>query len=361
MSTPTEQRGFKMPPEWARHDATWLAWPNDERSWPGYFESIPLVFTEIVRVLSTSGAENVNIVCKDSESRRRVHLMCKHHGALLMERCTFYDLPTDWPWFRDTAPTAVRDESGEIHWVHWKFNGWAKYKNHKLDLGVPSALARWTKLPLVEALRPDRKRKSSLVMEGGAFDVNGLGMLLTTEECLLSKKIQVRNPGMSKETYEAVFNRYLGKSQTIWLLNGCAGDSFYGTNGHVDDVARFTDSNTIVLACEENTRDENYRPSRKNMERLQDVRSSMPQRLTIIKLPYPAPIHVKGQRLPASYANFYIANKAVLVPTFNDPNDRKALDILSGLFPGREVVGIHSRELVWGYGTIHCLLQQQPA
>jgi agmatine deiminase len=254
----------------------------------------------------------------------------------------------DRVWLRDSAPTFVWNRD-KLELVNWRFNGWAKYDNYERDEKVGEAVERITGLPRTMAKRPDDN--AWMVLEGGGIETDGAGSLLVTEEWLLSD-VQVRNPGMSREDYEAAFSDYLGVTSTIWLGNGCAGDD---THGHIDDIARFTPSGAVILAYEENKADANHASSADNLERLEAAGRR------VVKIPYPRPLIMEGQRLPASYANYYVANDVVIVPTFNDPNDRVALDVIASEHPGRETVGIHAVDLVWGLGTLHCLTQQQPA
>jgi agmatine deiminase len=262
-------------------------------------------------------------------------------------------LATDRVWLRDSAPTGVVDEAGGVRLVNWRFNAWAKYDNYALDAKVGEAVARITGLPRDEPKRPDTGDR--VVLEGGAIDTDGEGTMLVTEECLLSD-VQARNPGLSREGYEQVFRDALGIRQTIWLGEGCVGDD---THGHVDDIARFTAPGVIALAYEPDPADENHLRSADNLERLRLAGFDRGQ-YRVVTLPFPRPVTMNGERLPASYANFYVANGVVIVPTFNDANDRAALTTIAELFPGREVVGISAVDLVWGLGTLHCLTQQQP-
>jgi agmatine deiminase len=339
-----------MPAEWDPHEATWLAWPHESADWPGKFQVIPWIYGEIVRHLSQ--VERVRILVQDAETEenaRRVLTAC-HAGLHAIE---FFQIATDRSWTRDYCPTFVRDSEGRICALNWRFNGWAKYDNWQRDDAVTLALAEKIRLPLCT---PEHNRRR-VVLEGGSIDVNGAGTLLTTEECLLST-IQQRNPALGREEMEAVFSEYLGAVNTVWLRNGIAGDD---THGHVDDLARFTDSQTIVVASERDPADENYAPLAENAALLEESRDQNGRPFRIEKLPMPDPVFFAGQRLPASYANFYIANRAVLVPVFNDPNDRIALNTLAELFPERAVIGIAARDLVLGLGTLHCMTQQQPA
>jgi agmatine deiminase len=338
----------RFPAEWEPHDATWIAWPHHEPDWPGKLGSIPWVYGEIARVLANH--ERVEILCNDESVRDAAReVLAAHHANDANVR--LHVVPNDRVWLRDSAPTAVVRDDGRVLLDHWCFNAWAKYPNYSLDQKVGEAIARITGLERVEPQRPDGLGR--LVLEGGAIDTNGEGVLLVTEECLLST-VQERNPGLDRDGYERAFREWLGIRQTIWLGEGCVGDD---THGHVDDIARFVDPITIVLAYEEDPADENHRRSEDNLRRLQLAGG---EALRVVKLPYPRPGMMRGERLPASYANFYIANGVVLVPTFNDRNDRVALHTLAECFPGREVIGIHAVDLVWGLGTLHCLSQQQP-
>jgi agmatine deiminase len=309
------------------------------------------VYAEIVRALHAY--ERVEILCHTDQVCEEAIGALRSHGVRL-DRCRLHVVPSDRVWLRDSGPTMVWRADGQVEAICWRFNAWAKYENHLADALVAPAVARLAELPAVEAARPDGGGR--LVLEGGAIDTNGAGVLLTTEECLLSS-IQERNPGLDRDGYERAFAEYLGITTTIWLGEGCVGDD---THGHVDDIARFVDRNTIVLAFEPDPTDDNHQRSVDNRERLEHAASKVKGGLRIVELPYPRPVIMDGERLPASYANFYIANGIVLVPTFNDRNDRIALDILAECFPSREVVGIHAVDLVWGLGTLHCLTQQQP-
>jgi len=331
--------GFRMPAEWEPHEATWLAWPHNRDDWPGKFAPIAWVYCEIVRKLAR--VERVRILVQDEDLEQDARRKLKRAGADL-HPVEFFCYPTDRVWTRDYCPLFVRSAQGEVAITNWRFNGWAKYGNWTRDNAVPAALAKRLKL---------RQWSPRLVLEGGSIDVNGAGMLLTTEECLLSP-VQARNPGLSRRQIEQALCEYLGADSVVWLGRGIAGDD---THGHIDDLARFVSRDTVVLVSERDRSDANYEPLRENAE----ILGRYP--LRVVELPMPAPAIFNGQRLPASYANFYIANRTVLVPTFNDPADRVALDTLGRLFPDREVVGIHAVDLVWGLGTLHCMTQQQPA
>jgi agmatine deiminase len=355
--------GYRMPAEWEPHEATWLAWPHQRDDWPGKFAPVPWVYVEIVRHLSR--VERVNLLVRGGKMRRRAADHLDAHGVDL-GRVTFVEAATDRVWLRDSGPTfVVHDHEREdppgagarVGLIDWRFNGWAKYDNHRDDNRLPRLLARRLGLrrwvPRVEV----QGRRRRVVMEGGALDVNGRGTLLTTEECLLGT-VQARNPGLDRAAVERVFAEYLGVRHVVWLGRGIDGDD---THGHVDDLARFVDPRTVVTVVEPRAEDPNAEPLRENWRRLHEARDQDGRPLRVVALPMPAPVRFEGQRLPASYANFYIANGLVLVPTFNDPADRVALDTLAALFPDRQVVGIHAVDLVLGLGTLHCLSQQQPA
>ena len=338
-----------MPAEWESHRATWIAWPHHEPDWPGKLGPIPWVYAEIVRVLAAR--EQVEILCNDAAVTADAQTAIAAHGVHA-DRVRFHAVPTDRVWLRDSAPTGTIADEGGVVLVNWAFNGWAKYDNWARDVLVGPAMARLTGLPRVE---PRWRGGERIVLEGGGIEVNGDGLMLVTEEWLLSD-VQVRNPGMTREDYEHVFAEWLGISRTIWLGEGCVGDD---THGHVDDIARFVATDTIVLAVEGDPADDNHARSMDNLRRL-EASSAGARPLRIVTLPFPRPVVMNGERLPASYANFYIANDIVLVPTFNDPYDRVALNTLADLMPSRTVVGIHAVDLVWGLGTLHCLTQQEP-
>ena len=333
------------PAEWERHDATWIAWPHHEPDWPGKLGAIPWVYAEIVRALHAH--ERVEILCHDEAVREAAHIALEAHGVP-ESGYRLHLVPNDRVWLRDSAPTCVWTPDGSVELMNWRFNGWAKYDNYARDERVGEAVEAITGLKRVKATRADG---SWLVLEGGGIETDGKGTMMVTEEWLLSD-VQVRNPGMTRADYELTFSKYLGITSTIWLGEGCVGDD---THGHIDDIARFASSGVVLLAYEADSSDGNHPQSVDNNQRLEAAG------LRVVKLPYPRPLIMDGQRLPASYANFYVANGVVIVPTFNDPNDRTALEIIAQEFPDREVIGIHSVDLVWGFGTLHCLTQQQPA
>jgi agmatine deiminase len=349
--------GYRMPAEWSTHTATWIAWPHNAEDWPGRFQPIQWVFGDIVRHLAA--VEHVHILVNGIPSQRRALSVLQRVHANL-DLIHFHQWQTDRIWMRDSGPIFVRRQQGEpsLAVTNWKFNAWAKYENWHLDDQIPGNVAKFLKL---EQFQPTVKMADGtqhrLVLEGGSIDTNGAGVLLTTEECLLSE-VQQRNPGVTGSQLEHVFSEYLGINQVLWLNRGCAGDD---THGHVDDVTRFVSENRIVTAVETNIHDENHLPLAENLDRLRSAKNLDGKPFAIVKLPMPAPVIFEGQRLPASYANFYIANKLVLVPTFNDPNDRHALNILAEQFPAHKVAGIHCGDFIWGLGALHCMTQQQPA
>ena len=330
--------GFRMPAEWEPHEATWIAWPHNHDDWPGRFAPIPWVYAEIVRKLAR--VERVRILVQDRAAEAAARRILRKSDANLAA-VEFFHATTDRGWTRDYCPLFVRNRTGEVALTNWRFNAWAKYDDWKNDAAIPAALARALKLHSWEP---------GMVLEGGSIDVNGKGLLLTTEECLLSP-VQARNPNLNRRQIAQALRDYLGARRIIWLRNGIAGDD---THGHVDDFARFVNPGAVVITSEPDRSDPNYEPLRENLALLRRLP------LRVVKLPMPAPVVFDGRRLPASYANFYIANGLVLVPTFNDPNDRVALNTLARLFPDRAVTGINAVELVWGLGTLHCMTQQQP-
>ncbi len=347
----------RMPAEWEPHEATWLAWPQNRSDWPGKFNAIPLVYAEIIRHLAR--VERVEVVVRDASAEHAARRALGHCGANL-NALRFHQWPTNRGWLRDSGPIFVilsaADGRRSTMLTNWGFNAWAKYPDWELDNALPQRIAGELGLPAVEPEAEVAGAKVKVRLEGGSIDVNGRGTMLTTEECLLSAE-QQRNPGLDRDHLERAFDQYLGVCKVIWLNRGIAGDD---THGHVDDIARFVAPDTVLACVEHNAVDPNYEPLRENLERLRGATDQDGHPLRVVELPMPAPVVYRKQRLPASYANFYIANNLVLVPTFNDANDRRALNILAELFPDREVIGIYCRDLVWGLGTLHCMTQQQP-
>jgi agmatine deiminase len=337
-----------MPAEWEPHAATWIAWPHNESDWPGKLAPIRWVYGEFVRTLARY--ERVRILVANANVEKEARETLELVGA--PARYDFVSVPTNRSWTRDTGPLFVHTANGRLA-TDWRFNAWAKYDDWQLDDAVAAAIADAAGVRAVAVEEHSRR----VVLEGGAVDVDGEGTLLATEECLLDQ-VQARNPELSREQMQEVLRRELGSSRVVWLGKGIAGDD---THGHIDDLARFVAPGRVVLVQETDSSDENYRALEENRERLQGERDARGRALEVIPLPMPRPLWFEGRRLPASYANFYIANGVVLVPTFNDPADRRALGILAELFADREVVGIHCVDLVWGLGTLHCMTQQEPA
>jgi agmatine deiminase len=369
---------FRMPAEWEPHAATWIAWPHYEGDWPGKFEPIPWVYAEIVRSLARY--ERVELIVNNAAAARRARKVLERADAL-SSNIRFHNWPTNRVWLRDSGcifltnrqPGFARQygpsefdqgrrerlsshEDREKHdsvALKFRFNAWAKYSNWRLDDRIGSLMAKTAR---AREIHPE-SLASRIVLEGGSIDVNGVGSILTTEECLLSKE-QERNPHMTRVQYEKAFADYLRARHTIWLGRGIVGDD---THGHVDDLARFVRKDTVVTMVEADAKDANHAPLRANLRRLQSARDQDGKQLTVVEVPMPQPVVFEGRRLPASYANFYIANGVVLVPVFNRPNDRIALNTLAELFPAREIVPIYSGDFIWGFGAMHCMTQQQPA
>jgi agmatine deiminase len=349
-----------MPAEWEPHEATWLAWPHFRGDWPGKFEPIPWVYAEMIHHLSRQ--ERVELIVNNADSERRARASLKIANAL-NKNIRFHRWPTNRVWTRDSGCTFVcsagapahraEQSSAPLQAIKWRFNAWAKYPNYRHDEKIGSLMAKTARAQEIRA----QHRNTRVVLEGGSIEVNGEGTLLTTEECLLSR-VQQRNPGFRREDYEQVFATCLGIRQVIWLGKGIAGDD---THGHVDDITRFVSPDTIVTMIEPDSRDKNYAPLQENLRRLKSATDPDGKPFRIVELPMPAPVTFEGRRLPASYGNFYIANGIVLVPVFNDSKDRIALNILSDLFPDREIIPIYSGDLIWGFGAMHCMTQQQPA
>jgi agmatine deiminase len=357
-----------MPAEWEPHAATWLAWPHYHGDWPGKFEPIPWVYAEVVRNIATH--ERVELLVNDSLSERKARKFLDRANAL-SANVRFHRWRTNRVWTRDSGciflaqqgpdcarpdsggrPSPSRSEPRKALALKFRFNAWAKYSNWRHDEKIGSLMAKAAHAREIRPVSAERR----IVLEGGSIDVNGCGTLLTTEECLLSN-VQERNPGMTRIHYEKAFADYLGAPNVIWLGRGIFGDD---THGHVDDLTRFVAPDTLVTMVEPDAKDVNHAPLRANLRRLQAARDQNGKQLTIVEIPMPGPVVFEGRRLPASYANFYIATGVVLAPVFNDPNDRVALNTLAQLFPRRSIVPIYSGDLVWGLGTMHCMTQQQP-
>jgi agmatine deiminase len=344
--------GYRMPAEWEPHASTWLAWPHFRGDWPGKFDPIPWVYAEIIRNLARH--ERVNLVVQSEREEKRARAVLEQADALSDNVC-FHRWRTDRVWTRDSGCIFLTPsvENNDALALHFQFNAWAKYDNYKHDARLGTRMAKAVGARVVHPLHGEER----IVLEGGSIDVNGRGTLLTTEECLLSTT-QQRNPSMDRAAYEQMFADYFGIRSVIWLGEGIEGDD---THGHVDDLARFVAPDTVVTMVEPNAQRENYSALQHNLGRLKAARDQDGERLNVVEIPMPRPVVFEGRQLPASYANFYIANGIVLVSVFNDPNDRIALNTLAELFPSREIVPIYSGDLIWGFGALHCMTQQEPA
>jgi agmatine deiminase len=342
-----------MPAEWEPHAATWLAWPHYHGDWPGKFDPIPWVYAEIIRNLARH--EHVELIVNNAAAEKSARKFLQRANAL-SKNVHFHHWPTNRVWTRDSGCIFLKpsgDETSALLALKFSFNAWAKYSNWQHDEKIGTLMADAARAQHLEPLFGEQR----IVLEGGSLDVNGRGTILTTEECLLSKT-QQRNPKMKRADYERLFAAYFGAHHVIWLGGGVKGDD---THGHVDDITRFVSSNTVITMVETNRRDPNHKPLAENLARLRRADDQDGRSLQVVQIPLPGPVQFEGRRLPASYANFYIANGVVLVPVFNDPNDRIALNTLSELFPSREIVPIYSGDLIWGFGAMHCMTQQQPA
>lgn len=340
----------RFPAEWEKQQGIVLCFPHNGNDWPGKYEAVQWAFVEFIKKVATF--ETVFLVVADEKLKEKVSGMLEM-GRVNLANISFIVHKTNRSWMRDSGPIIVQNGS-KREALNFNFNGWAKYKNYQLDKFVPAKIADFIDVPLTQVMYKGKP----VIVEGGAIDVNGRGTLLTSEECLMHPTIQVRNAGFTKEDYEAVFKEYLGVTNVIWLGDGIEGDD---THGHIDDLCRFVNEDTIVTIVETDKNDSNYKPLQDNLKRLQNAKLEDGKSPTIVALPMPKRVDFDTLRLPASYANFLILNNCVLVPTFNDSNDRVALNILAECFPDREVIGISCIDFIWGFGTLHCLSQQIPA
>lgn len=339
----------RFPAEWENQEGILLCFPHNGNDWPGKYGAIQWAFVEFIKKISE--VETVFLVVADKKLQEKVsEMLVMAHVSL--DKISFIIHKTNRSWMRDSGPIIVQNGS-KREAINFNFNGWAKYKNYQLDKFVPSKVANHLNIPLIQA----KYKGKPIVLEGGAIDVNGKGTLLTSEECLLHPTIQVRNQNFTKEDYEAIFKEYLGITNVIWLGDGIIGDD---THGHIDDLCRFVNENTIVTVIENDPTSPNYRALQDNLNRLKNAVLEDGSKPNIVTLPMPKPVEFDGLVIPASYANFLIVNKIVLVPTFNDANDRIALNILANCFPDREIIGISAIDLIWGFGTLHCLSHQIP-
>jgi agmatine deiminase len=347
-----------MPAEWEPHAATWLAWPHYRADWPGRMGGVASAFGEMMRRIVPG--ERVRLIVGSARQERTARAIFKRIGVD-PARIDWFAWPTDRAWLRDSGPIFVQatqpgpDAAAPRAIARFHFNGWARFRKCRLDNKIPERVAEALGVPLLPV---GQGRRREVILEGGAIDGNGQGTLLTTEECLLDETTQPRNPGLGRKGIERMLRAVLGARNVIWLARGISGDE---THGHVDDFCRFVGPRTIVLCRQDRSDDPDHRALEENRERLEDARLEDGSKPQIVRLPMPQPLVIAGLRMAASYANFYIANAAVLVPTFNDPHDRLALGLLAELIPDRPVIGMHGNDLVLGGGTMHCLTQQEPA
>ncbi|MBB1194069.1 agmatine deiminase family protein [Flavobacterium sp. SOK18b] len=339
----------RFPAEWEKQQGMLLCFPHNGKDWPGKYEAVQWAFVEFIKKVATF--ETVFLVVADENQKIKVNTMLET-AHVELKNVSYIIHKTNRSWMRDSGPIIIKNRT-EREALNFNFNGWAKYKNIQLDKFVPAKVGEFLNIPVTQVMYKGKP----VIVEGGAIDVNGRGTLLTSEECLMHPDIQVRNAGFTKEDYEAVFKEYLGVTNVIWLGDGIEGDD---THGHIDDLCRFVNEDTIVTIVENDPLDKNYQPLQDNLKRLQNAKLENGKSPVIVALPMPKKLEFDGLRLPASYANFLILNQCVLVPTFNDSNDRKALNILAECFPDREIIGINATDFIWGFGTLHCLSQQIP-
>lgn len=345
-STSPKALGYRFPAEFEPHAATWLSWPHKEASWPGKIDSIFPAYAKFIQILSEGEEVHINVSNQAMENFARKHLA---QVEATMDQVFFHQFPTNDAWCRDHGPAFLVNEQAEQRkaLVKWNYNAWGgKYPPFDLDNEIPYHIARYRN---ISTFSP------GIIMEGGSIEVNGKGTLMTTEACLLNPN---RNPHLSKPEIEVYLKEYYGVDHILWLKDGIVGDD---TDGHIDDLTRFVNADTVVTVVEEDKSDENYEVLKENVELLEQMTLENGKSLNIVKLPMPKAVIFEDMRLPASYANFYIANTSVIVPTFRDSNDDKALSILQSCFPDRKVVGVDSWDLIWGLGSFHCLSQQEPA
>ena len=343
-SNSPKQSGFHFPAEWAKHTATWLSWPHKEESWPGKIGLIYPKYCEFIKVLTEGELVRINVGDEQMMAFAKQQLTA---AGVDLTRVEFFDFQTNDAWCRDHGPAfLINPETKQKAIVDWGYNAWGgKYPPFDLDDVIPTKIGERLGLPVYHP---------RIVMEGGSVDFNGKGTVLTSTACLLNKN---RNPHLNQQQIEGYLQNYYGVEQVLWLNDGIIGDD---TDGHIDDIARFVNEDTVVTVVEENKHDENYHILQENLQTLKTMRLLNGKQLNIVELPMPDEVIYQGQRLPASYANFYIANSAVIVPTYRSKKDEKVLDILQGCFPDRKIVGIDSTDIIWGLGSFHCLSQQEP-
>ncbi|GAB4404720.1 MAG: agmatine deiminase family protein [Microscillaceae bacterium] len=347
MQTTPRQLGYSFPAEWEAHEATWLTWPQNEATWTGpRLKAVQMVFLEFIRAVSQG--EKVHLMVQDAAMQADVAEALDKIGTALSQ-VHFHQWPTNDAWIRDYGPAFLINRQAEAPklLVNWTYNAWGgKYPPFEQDNQIPTRVAQCLGVPSFDG---------PAIMEGGSVEFNGQGTLLTTEGCLLHPN---RNPQLKKPEIERILEEYYGVSQVLWLGEGIVGDD---TDGHIDDITRFVSADTVLTVVEQNASDVNYAPLQANLERLQKMRLPNHQPLNVLTLPMPSPIYIEGERMPASYANFYIANAAVIVPVFKTSQDEAALKIVETCFPGRQIIGLDARDIIWGLGSFHCLSQQEPA
>ena len=347
-------KGFRMPGEWETQKSVWIVWPHDKTDWPGLFESIPIVISKIISNLSIS--QKVNLIIKNNKDKVKIkRILSKFKNNLL--NIKFYSIPTNRIWIRDSGPLfLINNKTRDKIILNFKFNGWSKYNNYQKDNRINDKIVKLIKIKKIDPTIKFKRKLKKIILEGGAIDVNGHGSVLLTRECLLSK-VQERNPGIDKLNLENALSKYLNLKNFIWLNKGIEGDD---THGHVDDIARFVSPNTIMTAVEKNITDKNFKNLKENLQILKKSRNVKGKKFRIIKIPMPKNIFINNVKVPASYMNFYIANKIVLLPVFNDKNDKKVFSIFKNFFKTRKIVPIDCSKLIWGFGAIHCMTQQEP-
>ena len=346
--------GYRMPAEWELQESVWIAWPYNKSDWPGLFKNIPKIVTQIISELSRS--QKINLLINNYNDKKKIiNLLGKFPNKL--QNIIFYKITTNRIWLRDSGPIYIINEKTKKKLiVNFKFNAWSKYKDYKKDNNINNKLSKLTKVKKIDPVVKINNKSKQLVLEGGAIDVNGKGSVLLTKECLLSK-VQERNPGITKKSLEKTLSKYLNVKNFIWLNKGIKGDD---THGHVDDISRFVSEDAIMTAVEKNRNEKNYKNLKENLNILKNAKNINKRKFKIIEVPMPKPIYIEKVRVPASYLNFYIANKIVLLPIFKDKNDKKVILIFKKFFKNKKIVPIDCTKLIWGFGAIHCMTQPEP-
>ena len=345
---------YRMPAEWEPQKSVWLIWPYNQKDWPGLFNKIPEVYAKIIFELSKN--QIVNLLINKNADKKKIKKYLLNYGCKIL-RIKFHIIKSDRVWIRDSGPIfLIRKKNKKKIILNFSFNGWSKYKNYKNDNKINNFISKKLNLKKIIPKIEKSGKFKNIVMEGGAFDVNGQGSVILTKECLLSK-VQERNFNFKKKDYEKIFSKYLNIKNFIWLNKGIIGDD---THGHVDDIARFVSKNTIMTAFEKNKNDKNFKSLKKNFEILKKSRNENGNKFNIIKIPMPPPIYINKIRTPASYLNFFITNRSVLLPVFKVKGERKVINLFKKNFKNKKIVPIDCKELIWGFGAIHCMTQQEP-